>query len=172
MARSTHPYIPRHCSLFINLEESITPAALHRAHYFSTVYHRGLQTPPQNQRTTSKFWAPDGRHEVSSKMKTYKNSSHRINLNCQGERLTRGLCTPVHLCPKGEKKKNMTLFWTFFLLVSYKELLRHFVHAQTDPRPNLPATAQVSPCYGRENKDCIVSMIATGNIRRKACPSA
>ena len=107
------------------------------------------KSPPPKKK--KKNWAPDGRHELSSTIKTHKNSPHRINFSCQGERLTRGLCTPVHLCPTGGGGE--TLFWTFFISVSYKELLQHFVHAQTDPRRNLPATAQVSQCYGRENKD-------------------
>lgn len=141
MTRSTHPYTPRHCSLFIKEEESITPAALHRADYFSSTYHRGLQIFHKKKKlgTTSKFWAPYGRHEVSSKMKIHKNSSHRIKFSCQGERLTRGLCTPLHLCSTGGG--DMTLFWTF-LSVSYKELLQHFVHTQTDSRPNLSETAK------------------------------
>ena len=55
MARSTHPHIPRHCSLFIKQEESITPAALHRADYFSTVYHSSLQIKKKKSRNHVKI---------------------------------------------------------------------------------------------------------------------
>lgn len=83
-------------------------------------------------------------------MKTHKNSSHRINFSWHGERLTQGLCTPLHLCTT--KKK-----WPYFWLSSYRFLTKSFfstlsthklIHVLTSQQ-----TAQVSQCYGRENED-------------------
>ena len=75
-----------------------------------------------------------------------KNSSHGISFIVRASGLP-GVCAPLSTSAQRKKeKKNTTLFWTFFISVSYKDLLQHFVDAQTYPRPNLSATAQVSQC--------------------------